>query len=213
VWWVRVFCKSGWLTCPHFFSNVACFRASKVTTIRHCSRWNVLFFVPILYCLSVTFCTLGFRPFLICYKPPVSWGNKRMCTQTLTTCMKGKHQEFTWCFPFMQVLSVCTDVEFAVCGICVGLSTLWRQIRSADVSRRQQTSADVSRRQHTSADVRIRQHAYPHSRNPCLVKTGALSSIVDVFFQRKKNWTKPIYRSFPLLLLRAHVTSSSDVTY
>jgi len=28
-----------------------------------------------------------------------------------------------WCFPFADVLSVCTDVEFDVCGICVRLST------------------------------------------------------------------------------------------
>jgi hypothetical protein len=27
------------------------------------------------------------------------------------------------CFPFTDVLSVCTDVEFNVCGICVRLST------------------------------------------------------------------------------------------
>ncbi len=28
-----------------------------------------------------------------------------------------------WCFPFTDVLSVCTDIEFNVCGICVRLST------------------------------------------------------------------------------------------
>jgi hypothetical protein len=28
-----------------------------------------------------------------------------------------------WCFPFTDVLSVCTDVAFDVCGICVRLST------------------------------------------------------------------------------------------
>ena len=28
-----------------------------------------------------------------------------------------------WCFPFTDVLSMCTDIEFNVCGICVRLST------------------------------------------------------------------------------------------
>jgi hypothetical protein len=28
-----------------------------------------------------------------------------------------------WCSPFTDVLSVCTDIEFNVCGICVRLST------------------------------------------------------------------------------------------
>jgi hypothetical protein len=28
-----------------------------------------------------------------------------------------------WCFPFTDVLSVCTDIEVNVRGICVGLST------------------------------------------------------------------------------------------
>ena len=33
-----------------------------------------------------------------------------------------------WCFPSMDVLTVYTDSEFDVCGICVCLSTFWESL-------------------------------------------------------------------------------------
>ena len=40
-----------------------------------------------------------------------------------------------WCLPFTEVLPVCTDVEFDVCGICVRLSTLSESTREMDTRR------------------------------------------------------------------------------
>ena len=30
-----------------------------------------------------------------------------------------------WCFPFTEVLSVCADVKFDICGICHTLGVAW----------------------------------------------------------------------------------------
>ena len=100
-----------------------------------------------------------------------------------------------WCFPLTDVLSVCTDVEFDVCGICVPLSTFSESL----LGQNKQTSYCLNTCDTYFLVPRWRRMPYGHD---CSLWTTMSSLFLMYSSKRKKTELNKSEGLFPFSLER-----------